>query len=371
MKGYLVLEDGSLFAGEGFGAIGELVGEVVFNTGMTGYQEILTDPSYYGQIVTMTYPLIGNYGINDGDFESRQPWARGFIVKELCDLPSHWQAVKSLSAYLEQNGIPGLAGIDTRALTKHLRTSGTMRGVIVVTKDVAMPTAHQLAAWTSKAQGSSLLPDQVRTVTTPEPYRISGGGHRVVVVDYGLKENILRCLSAADCDLMVVPSTTTAQEILAMGPAGVMLTNGPGNPVDVPESIQAVKDLVAFGKVPVFGICLGHQILSLAMGGNTYKLKYGHRGANHPVKDLITGRVYITSQNHGYAVDELSLNPADVAITHRNLNDNTVEGMMHLYKPVFSVQYHPEAAPGPEENRYLFDRFVGEMEKTGNVKLYA
>ncbi len=371
MKGYLVLEDGTLFAGEGFGAIGELFGEVVFNTGMTGYQEILSDPSYCGQIVTMTYPLIGNYGINDGDFESRRPWARGFIVKELCDLPSHWQAVKSLSAYLAENGIPGLSGIDTRALTKHLRKTGTMRGVIIATDSMAMPTAEQVAGWTSKAQGSSLMRNQVRTVTAPNPYHISGDGHRVVVVDYGLKENILRCLRAADCDLMVVPSTTTAREILALQPAGVMLTNGPGDPTDIPESIQAVRDLIAHGEVPVFGICLGHQILGLAMGGSTYKLKYGHRGSNHPVKDLITGRVYITSQNHGYAVDELSLDPADVAITHRNLNDGTVEGMMHVHKPVFSVQYHPEAAPGPEENRYMFDRFVGEMGKARNVKLYA
>lgn len=367
MKGYLVLEDGSVFAGEGFGAIGAVAGEVVFNTGMTGYQEVLTDPSYFGQIVTMTYPLIGNYGINPEDFESRAPWVRGFIVKELCDQPSHWQAAKSLSAYLAENGIPGLAGIDTRALTRHLRSAGTKRGVIVSTHELTAPTGDQLAEWTLQAQGFA-IDNHVHEVTTAQPYRIFGGGHRVVVVDYGLKENILRFLQARDCDLTVVPATMSAQEILAMRPDGIMLTNGPGNPTDIPGSIQAVKDLVEHGKVPLFGICLGHQILSLAMGGRTYKLKYGHRGSNHPVKDYITGRVYITSQNHGFAVDEASL-PGDVAVTHRNLNDNTVEGMTHLHKPVFSVQYHPEACPGPEESRYLFDRFMQTMDAAAPARL--
>ena len=367
MKGYLVLEDGSVYAGEGFGAIGAVAGEVVFNTGMTGYQEVLTDPSYFGQIVTMTYPLIGNYGINPDDFESRAPWVRGFIVKELCDQPSHWQTVKSLSVYLAENGIPGLAGIDTRALTRHLRSAGTKRGVIVATQDQTAPTGDQLAEWTLQAQGFAVN-NHVHEVTTAQPYRIFGGGHRVVVVDYGLKENILRFLQSRDCDLTVVPATLSAQEILAMRPDGIMLTNGPGNPTDIPGSIQAVKELVEFGKVPLFGICLGHQILSLAMGGQTYKLKYGHRGANHPVKDYITGRVYITSQNHGFAVDEASL-PGNVAVTHRNLNDNTVEGMAHLHKPVFSVQYHPEACPGPEESRYLFDRFMETMDAAAPARL--
>lgn len=370
MKGYLVLEDGSVFSGEGFGAVTELLGEVVFNTGMTGYQEVLTDPSYCGQIVTMTYPLIGNYGINPEDFESRAPWVRGFVVKELCLQPSHWQAVKSLSAYLAENGIPGLAGIDTRALTRHLRTAGTMRGLIVTTMDESMPTPDTIAGWVVKAQGFQMH-NQVQEVSTPHPYRVFGGGHRVTVVDYGLKENIIRCLKAADCDLTVVPASTSASEILALRPDGIMLTNGPGDPTDLPGSIEAVKTLLAYGRLPVFGICLGHQIMSLAMGGSTYKLKYGHRGANHPVKDFITGRVYITSQNHGYAVDETSLNPTDIAITHRNLNDSTVEGMTHLHKPIFSVQYHPEAAPGPEENRYLFDRFFGLMDKIRPMKLYA
>lgn len=371
MKGYLVLEDGLVFPGEGFGAATELAGEVVFNTGMTGYQEVLTDPSYCGQIVTMTYPLIGNYGINAGDFESRASWVRGFIVKELCHNPSHWQAAKSLSAYLAENGIPGLAGIDTRALTKHLRTAGTMRGVIVTTHDERVPGPDTIAAWVAKAQGFRMQ-TQVSEVTTAQPYRIFGGGHRVVVVDYGLKENILRCLKAADCDLTVVPAQITAEEILDLRPDGIMLTNGPGDPSDVPHAIEAMRTILQMGTLPVFGICLGHQILSHALGGNTFKLKYGHRGANHPVKDYLTGRVYITSQNHGYAVDETTLNPKEIAITHRNLNDNTVEGMMHLHKPVFSVQYHPEAAPGPQENQYLFDRFFGLMDEAKpTAKLYA
>jgi carbamoyl-phosphate synthase small subunit len=358
MKGYLVLEDGTVFAGEGFGAQGAVAGEVVFNTGMTGYQEVLTDPSYFGQIVAMTYPLIGNYGINPADFESRAPWVRGFIVKELCDEPSHWQAVKSLSLYLAENGIPGLAGIDTRALTRHLRNHGTLRGVIATADREAAP--EQIARWVAEARAFTLH-DHVRQVTTPQPYRIFGDGHRVVVVDYGAKESILRCLTARNCDLVVVPATAGVQDILDLNPDGVMLTNGPGDPTDVPQAIATVRDLLAYGKLPIFGICLGHQILSLAMGGKTFKLKYGHRGANHPVKDYLTNRVYITSQNHGYAVDEQSL-PADVVVTHRNLNDGTVEGLMHLHQPVFSVQYHPEAAPGPEESRYLFDRFLALMD---------
>lgn len=370
MKGYLVLEDGSLFVGEGFGAAGAAVGEVVFNTGMTGYQEVLTDPSYCGQIVLMTYPLIGNYGINPDDFESRSPWIRGFLVKELCDQPSHWQAVKSLSAYLKENGIPGVAGIDTRALTRHLRSSGTMRGVIVATESDAPPAPDQVAAWVARAQ-SFQMHDQVRQVTTAKPYRLEGPGHRVVVVDYGSKGYILRCLQELGCDLTVVPATMSAREILALEPDGLMLTNGPGDPADLPEAIQTVRHLLEVPGLPLFGICLGHQIASLALGAKTYKLKYGHRGANHPVKDEITNRVYITSQNHGYAVDEWSLDPAEVAVTHRNLNDGTVEGLTHRHKPVFTVQYHPEAAPGPQENGYLFQRFIQLMDTRHPATLLA
>lgn len=370
MKGYLVLEDGSVFVGEGFGAVAAVPGEVVFNTGMTGYQEVLTDASYFGQIVSMTYPLIGNYGINPADFESRAPWVRGFIVKELCDQPSHWQAVKSLSAYLAENGIPGLAGIDTRALTRHLRNAGTMRGVIATTLSDAPPAPEQIAAWVAQAQ-NFVVKDHVKQVTTAQPYRVFGDGHRVVVIDYGAKENILRCLTARDCDLIVVPATTSARDILDMEPDGVMLTNGPGDPTDLPEAVETLKDLITYGELPIFGICLGHQMLSLALGGKTFKLKYGHRGANHPVKDYLTNRVYITSQNHGYAVDDSSLNPLEIVVTHRNLNDGTVEGFMHLQKPVFSVQYHPEAAPGPEESRYLFDRFISLMDARVPQKLLA
>lgn len=369
MKGYLVLEDGSVFAGEGFGAVTEMAGEVVFNTGMTGYQEVLTDPSYCGQIVTMTYPLIGNYGINPEDFESRKPWVRGFIVKELCESPSHWQAAKSLSAYLAENGIPGLAGIDTRALTRHLRSAGTKRGVIVTTLSTEEPTAEQVARWAARAAAFAMH-DHVMTVTTPQPYRLFGSGHRVVVIDYGLKENILRSLSERDCDLTVVPANWSFEQILDLNPDGIMLTNGPGDPTDVPEAVETVRQLIEYGKLPLFGICLGHQITSLALGAKTYKLKYGHRGANHPVKDFTNGRVYITSQNHGYAVDDVTL-PPDVVVTHRNLNDGTVEGMAHLSRPVFTVQYHPEAAPGPQESAYLFDRFLALMEAKSPVKVSA
>lgn len=370
MKGYLVLEDGSYFAGVGFGAAGAAVGEVVFNTGMTGYQEVLTDPSYYGQIVMMTYPLIGNYGINPADFESRAPRIRGFVVKELCDRPSHWQANQSLSAYLAACGIPGLAGIDTRKLTRHLRSAGTMRGVIVAAESEVPPTPEQVAAWVAQAQQFELH-DQVMHVTPTEPHRLPGTGHRVVVIDYGSKGYILRALQERNCDLTVVPATATAAEILELDPDGVLLTNGPGNPMDLPDAIETVRQLAQVPGLPMFGICLGHQLLSLALGARTFKLKYGHRGVNHPVKDLINNRVYITSQNHGYAVDEASLNLDEISVTHRNLNDGTVEGIAHRQKPIFGVQYHPEAAPGPQENEYMFERFVALMDRFHPVKLLA
>ncbi len=389
MKGYLVLEDGTVFQGETFGAPGQSPGEVVFNTGMTGYQEVLTDPSYCGQIVTMTYPLIGNYGVNPEDFESRRPYVRGFVIKELCHDPSHWQANAGVDAFLSQYGVVGLHGVDTRALTKHLRVQGVMRGLLVPA-DASSPAEAQqdlgaaggLVAMagvprvTVPAAVSQWLQDQVavaRTfiiestvpqVTTPSPYTLAGangGGKRVVVIDYGAKQNILRHLASMGCDLTVVPADTPVQGILELQPAGVMLSNGPGDPKEVPASIQTVRDLLQTD-VPVFGICLGHQILGLALGADTYKLKFGHRGANHPVKDYITGKVYITSQNHGYAIDENTL-PADVEVTHRNLNDQTVEGLVHKQRPVFSVQYHPEAAPGPEESRYLFDRFIQSLKQ--------
>lgn len=387
MKGYLVLEDGTAFQGDIFGAAGTTAGEVVFNTGMTGYQEVLTDPSYAGQIVTMTYPLIGNYGINPEDFESRRPFVRGFVVKELCQDPSHWQATQSVSEYLAAQGITGLAGVDTRALTKHLRIRGTLRGVLATPEAGDPPVAHtdlqapggvlaiagdlrldlprELLDWLAELQRQAqayVLEKTVAEVTTREPYHLSAapgtpGPHpRVVVVDYGVKQNILRNLTGLGCDVTVVPADTPARDILALQPSGVLLSNGPGDPKEITASIAAARELLET-QVPLFGICLGHQVLGLALGADTYKLKFGHRGSNHPVKDYLTGRVYITSQNHGYAVDEKTL-PPDVVVTHRNLNDGTVEGIMHKERPVFSVQYHPEASPGPEESRYLFERFL-------------
>lgn len=362
MKGILVLEDGRVFEGVAFGATGQTTGEVVFNTGMTGYQEVLTDASYCGQIVTMTYPLIGNYGINPVDFEfaSGQPQVRGFIVKELCGQPSHFQAEQSLHQYLLRHGITGLAGIDTRALTRHLRTAGTMKGVLATRPDDADLSPAEVAALTAAAAGFEMH-DHVARVTTQRPYHLPGEGKRVVVLDTGLKQNILRSLQAAGCDIHVLPAQATAAEILALRPDGVHVTNGPGDPADALRTIQTLKDLVAYQQVPLFGICLGHQLMALALGATTFKLKYGHRGANHPVKDLATGRVYITSQNHGYAVDAASAGAAGLEITHRNLNDDTVEGLRHKGLPVFTVQYHPEAHPGPEENRYLFERFLAMM----------
>jgi len=370
MKGYLVLEDGSFFAGVGFGAACGAAGEVVFHTGMTGYQEILTDPSSCGQIVLMTYPLIGNYGINPVEFESQAPQIRGFVVKELCERPSHWQSEKSLSAFLAEHGIPGVAGIDTRKLTRHLRGTGTLRGFIVAPESEAPPTPEQVDAWVAEAQGFALH-DQVKQVTTAEPYRLAGTGHRVVVVDYGGRAYILRALQERSCDITVVPATATAQEILALGPDGVLLTGGPGNPADLPEAIETVRQLTQVADLPLFGIGLGLQLLCLALGAETYKLKHGHRGSNHPVKDLTTNRIYITSQNHGYAVAEASLKPDEVAVTHRNLNDGTVEGVAHRQKPFFGVQFHPEVTPGARENEYFFERFVSLMDRFHPVKLLA
>ncbi|KKM10000.1 carbamoyl phosphate synthase small subunit [Clostridiales bacterium PH28_bin88] len=352
MTAILALEDGTIFRGKGFGYQGRQSGEVVFNTGMTGYQEVLTDPSYAGQIVTMTYPLIGNYGLNDQDSESAAPRVRGFVVREACDHPSNWRAREALSGYLARHRIIGLAGIDTRALTRRIRNHGTMRGFLsTLPEDVNRPEALAAEAAQLKLTG----PELVRSVATTETYRLPGHGPRVVVLDFGIKQNILRMMAGMGCDLAVVPGYTPADQVLALDPQGVFLSNGPGDPKDVPEAIVSMRELI--GRRPIFGICLGHQILALALGGDTYKLKFGHRGANHPVQDLATGRVYITSQNHGYAVDAESL-PPDVTVTHRNLNDGTVEGLRHRDLPLFSVQYHPEAAPGPEDSRYLFDEFL-------------
>ncbi|MDA8234267.1 MAG: glutamine-hydrolyzing carbamoyl-phosphate synthase small subunit [Clostridia bacterium] len=361
MKGYLVLEDGALFTGRAFGATGETLGEVVFNTGMTGYQEILTDPSYCGQIVTMTYPLIGNYGINEEDFESKKPFVRGFVVREHCPKPSNWRSQNTLDDYLKDMRIMGLSGVDTRALTRRLRNTGAMKGMLTTNEE----EAAQLVAKVQTSPGV-FGPELVKQVTTPEVYHLPGDGPRVVVLDFGAKENIIRSLKSYDCDLTVVPASTTFQEILSLNPQGIMLSNGPGDPTDVPYAIETVAQLV--GKIPIFGICLGHQIIGLALGGRTYKLKFGHRGSNHPVQDIRTGRVYITAQNHGFAIDKESLEGKDVEITHINLNDGTVEGIRHRKLPVFSVQYHPEAAPGPEDSEYLFGEFLASMGLRSGVR---
>jgi len=356
LKAILALEDGTYFFGNAFGSRGERWGEVVFNTGMTGYQEILTDPSYCGQIVVMTYPLIGNYGINREDFESRKSYARGLVVKEQCEHPSNWRASYKITDFLAREGVPGISGVDTRALTRHLRSFGTMRGVI--SNDISDPAAlSEKARHCPQLTGQQMVPE----VSTPKAYRVEGQGKRVVLIDFGSKLNIIRHLQMRDCDIHVVPHNTGAQEIMALNPDGVMLSNGPGDPTDVPYAAQAVREMA--GHVPIFGICLGHQIMSLAMGARTYKMKFGHRGSNHPVKDLITGRVYITSHNHGFSVEEESMAGLGLEVTHRNLNDQTVEGMRHVSLPLFSVQYHPEASPGPTESEYLFEQFLEMMEQ--------
>ena len=347
----LVLEDGAVFSGASFGAAGEIGGEVVFNTGMTGYQEILTDPSYSGQIVTMTYPLIGNYGVNIADYESAHPFARGFIVKEYCESPSNWRADRTIDAFLKKYQVLGLAGIDTRALTKRLRAEGTMKGLITTAQDSDAAVLERVRALPALSGQ-----DFVKRASTDHIYTEGSGPHKVVLVDFGAKANIQRSLIHNDCTVTVVPCDTTSDQILNLAPDGVMLTNGPGDPKDVPYAVRTVRELL--GKAPIFGICLGHQIIGLALGGDTYKLKFGHRGGNHPVKNLLNGAVTITSQNHGFAVAAESLNPDQVVVSHRNVSDQTVEGLKHRYLPVFSVQYHPEACPGPTDSEYLFKEFV-------------
>ncbi|HHW41507.1 MAG TPA: glutamine-hydrolyzing carbamoyl-phosphate synthase small subunit [Syntrophomonadaceae bacterium] len=351
MRAYLALEDGTVFQGEAFGSDVAQTGEVVFNTGMTGYQKILTDPSYCGQIVVLTYPLIGNYGTNNDDFESKKPWVRGFVVKELCDYPSNWRHVMKLDEFCRKYGIPGLTGIDTRALTRRLRNYGTMRGIIAAGEQD--PDKLVKAAQSAPSISGQ---DLVRVVSTRQVEVWGEGPTRIVVVDLGAKYNILRSLIRRNCTVYLVPAWTTGEEILSYQPDGVVLSNGPGDPKSVMYAVETVRRLL--GKVPIMGICLGHQILALAMGGDTYKLKFGHRGSNHPVKDCETGRVYITSQNHSFAVEERSLPESEVVVSHRNLNDGTVEGLRHLKLPVFSVQFHPEGAPGPMDSGNLFDRFM-------------
>lgn len=373
MKAKLVLENGLIFDGISFGAEGETYGEVVFNTSLTGYQEILTDPSYCGQIVTMTYPMIGNYGVNLEDFESERPFVRGFIVKEYFDNYSNWRANESLAEYLKRNNIIGIQGIDTRMLTRVIRDEGAMRGVIS-TVDIDEDSLRKKVLASPKMKGLDLANE----VTTKSLYNWNEKSnsplslksnfsideserYNVVVYDYGIKRNILRRLAYYGCNLTVVSAKTNWKDVLELNPDGIFLSNGPGDPEPVTYAIENIKQLI--GKKPIFGICLGHQLLGLALGGKTYKLKFGHRGGNHPVKNLLTNTIEITSQNHGFAVDLDSFS-SDMELTHINLNDNTVEGFRHKSIPLFSVQYHPEASPGPHDSDYLFHDFI-EMMRQG------
>jgi carbamoyl-phosphate synthase small subunit len=371
MKATLALENGIWYEGEAAGAPGETGGEVVFNTSLTGYQEILTDPSYAGQIVTMTAPEIGNYGIAPDDGESRVPQVAGFIVRDESPIASNWRSRSTLREYLVQHDIVAISDIDTRALTRVLRSAGVMRGIIATgdhdprelierTRDIPQMEGSDLVVGVTCEQPFDWSPAPTDEFSPP-PQRRARRPLKVAAYDFGMKWNILRRFVAHGCDVRVFPATTAASEVLAAGPDGVFLSNGPGDPAVLDYAIRNARELID-ADVPVFGICLGHQILSLALGGQTYKLKFGHRGANHPVKELETGKVEITSQNHGFAVDPATL-PSDVKVTHVNLYDGTVEGLRHETKPVFCVQYHPEAAPGPHDADYLFRRFLDEMER--------
>jgi len=357
MKALIALEDGTVFEGKSVGVEGEQKGEIVFNTSMTGYQEIITDPSYKGQIVTMTYPLIGNYGVNAEDVESGGPKVEGFIAREFSKITSNHRAEEGLLEYLARHGIMAIEEVDTRALTKHLRARGVMKAMIS-TSDLDPESLVQRARESAGILGIDL----VREVTCEAPYLFGGddGDLTVVAMDFGIKANIPRMLKKAGCRVMVVPARTTAKEVLDMAPDGVILSNGPGDPEAVPDVVEEIQKL--FGKVPIFGICLGQQLLGLAYGGSTYKLKFGHRGANQPIKELATGRVCITSENHGFAVDPKSIERQRVKATHVNLNDGTLEGMEHEIYPIFSVQFHPEASPGPHDSYGLFRKFRQLME---------
>ena len=354
MKAFLILEDGHIFEGVSIGAKKEIISEIVFNTSMTGYLEVLTDPSYTGQAVCMTYPLIGNYGIAYQDMESIRPWPDGYIVRELSRIPSNFRSEGTIQDFLEKNDIPGIAGIDTRTLTKILREKGTMNGMITTNQDYNLDEVlPKLKEYTVK--------DAVKRSTCQETSHLKGDGFKVALMDFGAKNNIAKSLNDRGCDVVVYPAFTTAEEILASSPDGIMLSNGPGDPKECISIIEELKKLYK-SDVPIFAICLGHQLMALATGADTHKMKYGHRGANHPVKDLKTGRVYISSQNHGYVVDEATINPEIAEVGFINVNDKTVEGLRYKNKNIFTVQFHPEACPGPQDSNVLFQEFINMME---------
>jgi len=360
MKGILYLEDGTTYIGKGFGKLGTSVGELVFNTSMTGYQEILTDPSYAGQVINMTYPLIGNYGVNSYENESEKVYARGFIVKSVCNNPSNYMSEESIDDMLKKMNIVGLYDVDTRAITKKIRNAGAMKCII---SNIEFSTEKLKDIM----DGKDIKQNYVDMVSTKEIKHIEGSGFKVAVMDFGAKGNIIENLKQRNCDITIFPYNASYNEIMSIKPDGVFLTNGPGDPKELKNVVKTVKSIM--NTVPTFGICLGHQMIALAVGGDTYKLKFGHRGGNHGVYDIERDKAYITSQNHGYAVDPKSIENKGMIITHKNLNDGTVEGMKHSSLPVFSVQFHPEGAPGPTDTAYLFDKFIMLMDK--NLKQEA
>ena len=358
MKAFLILEDGHVFEGTSIGSTKEIISEIVFNTSMTGYLEVLTDPSNAGQAVVMTYPLIGNYGICYEDMESLKPWPDGYIVRELSRMPSNFRSEGTIQEFLKKNDIPGIAGIDTRALTKILREKGTMNGMITTKEEFVLDEViSELKKYAPKGV--------VKRVTCEKVSKIEGGKYKVALMDFGAKNNIARSLHERNCEVTIYPADTTAEEILKESPDGIMLSNGPGDPKECTGIIEEIKKLYD-SEVPIFAICLGHQLMALATGANTHKMKYGHRGGNHPVKDLKSGKVYISSQNHGYVVDENTIDANIAEIGFINVNDKTVEGLRYKNKPVFTVQFHPEACPGPQDSSLLFNEFITMMEDRRN-----
>ncbi|SDJ03174.1 glutamine-hydrolyzing carbamoyl-phosphate synthase small subunit [Salimicrobium halophilum] len=355
----LILEDGTVMNGNGFGSERSVFGEIVFQTGMTGYQEVMSDPSYCGQIITFTYPLIGNYGINRDDFETIFPSLFGVVVKEHCEFPSNFRNEESMDEFLKARDIPGISGVDTRQLTKIIRENGTMKAMIV---DESFSTEEAV----KQMKETDLPHNQVETVSADKPYVIPNRGERITIVDYGMKNGLLRAFTERNCHVTVVPYDTSADEILRQKPDGVFLSNGPGNPADIPEATETVKQLI--GRVPIFGVCMGHQIIARACGATTHKLHFGHRGVNQPVFDKKSKRTFMTSQNHGYSVDDNTIMSTELEVTQYSLNDQTVEGLKHSAYPVFSVQYHPESTPGPEDTGHLFEEFLALVRKEKGEK---